>query len=323
MEIKISDLLAKSGVTGLPGGVKGDPERVREAVMRKIKEENVNNANMNNAKKRARKPGRILLIAAVVAALLSVAGLAYGLGLNRTVDRREVKPGTGELLDVAGICTAASAEGKASSEWDEYRRSLPDSDMQLDGSVSNALYYMGAYNSKMAQKLEEIAEKYSLALPGEVSEVRSQTELYGQLGSGTLLPGSAGAINGFGRVFDTGSFDYSDSFSSADGPVEYNMFVTAKGTMPSPVYFFADMDSLEQSDYTASDGSTAMLGLGDDSSVIFAEMEHSFVMINVRSGIKGADSEGIGSAITREDLEYFADSIDFAAIDAIAGAGQK
>ena len=50
-------------------------------------------------------------------------------------------------------------------------------------------------------------------------------------------------------------------------------------------------------------------------------------------GYEGADSEsvisefdwnrGAHTAVTRDDIEYFADNIDLAAIDAIAEAGQK
>ena len=42
MDIKISDLLTAAGVTGLPGRAEGSPERVREAVTARLKEEKMN-----------------------------------------------------------------------------------------------------------------------------------------------------------------------------------------------------------------------------------------------------------------------------------------
>lgn len=316
MIVKISDLLAAADMGALPDPVAGEPERVREAVLRKLKEEQM------NTKKHTRRAGRTLLIAAAVAALLGIGAVAYSLSLGGAVDRQEVKPGTGELSDVLGICTAASPEGRAASEWDEYRRGLPEAEMQPDGSVTDAMYYMGAYNAGMAGKLSEIAAEYSLKLPGAVSEAASRPELYAAVGRDISLPESAGAVRSFGRVTDTGSFEYTDSFAADTGAVAYDMYVTAKGAMPAPVYFFADTSGFEESRCTAPDGTEVLLGLGDDSAVLFAETEHSFVMVNIRSGRLGADSEGVGGAVTLPDLEHFAGSIDFAAIDAAAGSGQ-
>lgn len=316
MDVKISDLLAATDIGTLPGPVAGEPERVREAVLRKLKEEQM------NTKKRTRRAGRTLLMAAAVAALLCIGAVAYSLSLGGTVDRQEVKPGTGELSDVLGVCTAASPEGQAVSEWDEYRCGLSDADMQPDGSVTDALYYMGAYNAEMSDKLSDIASEHSLRLPGEVEEVEGRDGLYAAVGRDLSLPESSGAVRSFGRVTDTGSFSCSDSFCTENGSAVYDMFVTAKGAMPAPVYFFADTSGFEESRYTAGDGVNVLLGLGDDSAVLFAETEHSFVMVNIRSGRLGADSEGVGSAVTLPDLERFAGSIDFTAIDAAAASGQ-
>lgn len=94
------------------------------------------------------------------------------------------------------------------------------------------------------------------------------------------------------------------------------MYVTAKGAMPVPVYFYADMVGCDETRFTAPDGTEVLLGIGADGSVVFAETEHSFVMINVRSGSDSADSEGAGVAITSAELESFAKGLNFASIDA-------
>lgn len=66
MEVKISDLLPDADISGLPAPVQADPDRVREAVMGKLKEEHMQTT------KRPRKIRRTLVIAAAAAALLYV-----------------------------------------------------------------------------------------------------------------------------------------------------------------------------------------------------------------------------------------------------------
>lgn len=84
MEVKISDLLPDADISGLPAPVQADPDRVREAVMGKLKEEHMQTT------KRPRKIRRTLVIAVAAAALLGVTALAAAMGgfdwLRETVD---------------------------------------------------------------------------------------------------------------------------------------------------------------------------------------------------------------------------------------------
>ena len=84
MEVKISDLLPDADISGLPAPVQADPNRVREAVMGKLKEEHMQTT------KRPRKIRRTLVLAVAAAALLGVTALAAAMGgfdwLRETVD---------------------------------------------------------------------------------------------------------------------------------------------------------------------------------------------------------------------------------------------
>lgn len=84
MEVKISDLLPDADISGLPAPVQADPNRVREAVMGKLKEEHMQTT------KRTRKIRRTLVLAVAAAALLGVTALAAAMGgfdwLRETVD---------------------------------------------------------------------------------------------------------------------------------------------------------------------------------------------------------------------------------------------
>ena len=66
MEVKISDLLPDADISGLPAPVQADPDRVREAVMGKLKEEHMQTT------KRTRKIRRTLVLAVAAAAMLYV-----------------------------------------------------------------------------------------------------------------------------------------------------------------------------------------------------------------------------------------------------------
>lgn len=66
MEVKISGLLPDADISGLPAPVQADPDRVREAVMGKLKEEHMQTT------KRPRKIRRTLVLAVAAAALLYV-----------------------------------------------------------------------------------------------------------------------------------------------------------------------------------------------------------------------------------------------------------
>lgn len=84
MEVKISDLLPDADISGLPAPVQADSNRVREAVMGKLKEEHMQTT------KRTRKIRRTLVLAVAAAALLGVTALAAATGgfdwLRETVD---------------------------------------------------------------------------------------------------------------------------------------------------------------------------------------------------------------------------------------------
>lgn len=84
MEVKISDLLPDADISGLPAPVQADPDRVREAVMGKLKEEHMQTT------KRTRKIRRTLVLSVAAAALLGVTALAAAMGgfdwLRETVD---------------------------------------------------------------------------------------------------------------------------------------------------------------------------------------------------------------------------------------------
>ena len=328
MDIKISDLLPDSGVTGLPGAADGDPKRVREAVMRKIKEENM------NTKRRIRKPSRILLIVAAVAAVLSIAAIAYNSTLRDMTSGKEAdSPYRAEPRDIITVLPQDSPTYKAFEEVNEFRREV-QSQQPTGGVTQEEFEQIMADNERINQKSLEVAEKYGLKPQTESTEVRSVAELGATIHNGSLLPrDDPRAIVTFGNYTDIGTISYTGGFTLPGGGVaDYGIQTATKGTM-STVGAAVYLDELEEWNHTTDDGTSVLLAIGERKSLLYVELEHCYVLAVLRTGSEGADVEivtsefdwnrGTHTAVTREDLEYFADNIGFAGIDAIAEAGQK
>ena len=326
MRLDISDLLTAASIEELPGARQADTARLTEAVSRKIKEE-----KMQKTKKRART-GRILLIAAAIAAALSIAGLAYGLSLRDAVSDEIVWPVTGEKTELLGAYPGGGTEAAAVREWVEYRQdadTLPavsyEEFEELRAKIPSGSWALGAWTEEAAERLAEIAQKHGLTLPGEAADVSTQSELYAALGSGPFLPAAdARAASTGGTVFDTGSFDWGGAFTLENGDAaDYGLYCTVRGTMPGMDRFFADLDGMEQWSFTTPGGVNVLLGAGAEMSVLYAETGSCYILVNIRAGLESAyheaSQDGIHGALTRSDLEGFASGIDFDAIESAAG----
>ena len=75
-----------------------------------------------------------------------------------------------------------------------------------------------------------------------------------------------------------------------------------KGTLDTVGLNIIDAEQYEQWEYQTACGETVLLALGPDKALILADLEQSFVVVNVMPGTKSS---------TREALQELADSIDF------------
>ena len=332
MQVIISDLLPSAGIEALPGSVEGDSERVREAVLARLKEEKM------NARKRFRT-GRTLLIAAVVTVLLSAAAFAAAQGFSELSHRREAESRyRSEPRDIVEVAPEDSPLYMAFEELREFREELQS--QQPTGALTQEEFdKVMEDNERISEKYVELAEKYGLR------PVKS-------LGSFSSLEGLVTALNEFAAVHDSsflpaedpratvisasytdcGSFSYAGGFTlPGGGAADYGIRSAAKGAMENlteAIY----LDEMEDWKYTAADGTEVLLGLGERKALLYVELEHCYVMATIRAGSAGADEEsvisefawnkGTHTAISREDLEYFADSIGFGTIDALAASAQ-
>ena len=285
MEIKISDMIgyAPADLTEIPNGKTVSTENVQERVRHQLQ---------NCPSVRTRKTaGRVLLLAAVMAVVLSVGVLAYnGLGYKH---RKEYK---------------------AAVEWYEYCIEQHENRVQSDGLQPHS--YFGAVNTDMEEKLLAIAESYQLSLPEPLWEAKwlySMEDIYACTGVEAYLPEEAPRADTYGYRFNTGSFDVWSEAKLPDGQeLLYQFQYAAYGSFHALHFFgpYFEPEQYERWNYTTEDGTrlSAMLS-ADYGGYLIIELEHGLMMVFLPSSST--------EMMDRAAMELFAEQFDFAAMSRI------
>jgi hypothetical protein len=167
------------------------------------------------------------------------------------------------------------------------------------------------YSKDMADKLEEIIAKYGLTLHETITFVEGVQELIGTAETGDFLSGSAagmGRVGGY--VYNDGSFHYDGEAALQNGKIIDYQFGNYVKALFSDVYLnVGDVGSYREWQHTTASGVEVSLALGETKALVIANLENSFVSINVLTGSAGSDFGS--SAVTENDLEAFADLFDF------------
>lgn len=212
-------------------------------------------------------------------------------------------PGNTDMISLQGF--AGSPEYQAAVAWAEFQHNY-DRDGAVLSSVGNGptpwdekYNYNGytVYSQEMADTLESIAAEYGLTLHGSRTTA-SIDELYERFGK------FSAAEKWAGYYFDDGTFQ---SDCDYDG-INYQIRRCMKGVLDTVSLNVFDAEQYEQWEYTTACGKTVLLAFGPEKSLILAESEQSFTVVNVLSGRDGAI---LGGSISAEQLEALADSFDF------------
>ena len=212
-------------------------------------------------------------------------------------------PGDTDMISQQGF--AGSPEYQAALAWAEFEHNY-DPDGSVFASVGNGptpwdekYNYNGysVYSQEMADTLESIAAEYGLTLHGSRTTA-SIDELYEHFGKFST------AEKWRGYYFDDGTFQCDCTF---DG-IDYQIRRCMKGVLDIVSLNIFDAEQYEQWEYTTACGKTVLLAFGPEKSLILAESEQSFTVVNVLSGRDGAI---LGGSISAEQLEALADSLDF------------
>ena len=88
-----------------------------------------------------------------------------------------------------------------------------------------------------------------------------------------------------------------------------------KGTLDTVLLNITNAEAYEQWEYESASGVPVLLALGQNQSLILADLDGSFVAVNVLGGTAtpepGTEDEFAPSPMTAERLQALADSIDF------------
>lgn len=288
----------------------------------KLKSES-STADVDKGHIRRRAPmKKSVLIAAIVAAMLMLAGFAYAvmklqelsLGEYTYTQPNSQNPTekvivTNEFISMQGL--KDSPEFKATREWQDFRHSY-DTDGKILGEIGNgptgledmSLHYQ-VYTQEMYDKLVEISDKYGLELHSEMNLV-SQEELDYRVG-GCFIGDSIS--RGWAYIYENGTFQFDCDTVIDEKKVLLQLRRSVKGTLDEPVLNIGSVEEYQEVQYETACGESVLLELGVDHSLIYADFEECFILLNVLAGREmGVLTE---TTITIDDLKRMADEIDF------------
>ena len=297
------------------------PVEDRDASIERIKAMTMEKLNRGQ-KKPVRKLGRTLLIAAVLVAVLAVAAVAvyqYSMA-DRVVENAPVTENVyGEALyDYSAVGYNTAAEGASPMEsipeylayaelkaYDKENKTHDARELLPYEDPHRACYGYGY--QPMADKIDEIAEKYGLRIWQQQAFVGSAEELCALLG-----------IESFGvveddrcsaSVYDDGGFELRGYCLAEQPGVGLNLNRAMKGTLSTFYLMGYDPADYTYESYTTASGVTVDLAFHEKDAMIFADMETCYV------------SAEVWELQSMEELRSVADSIDFAALDSTDGDG--
>lgn len=216
------------------------------------------------------------------------------------------------LKDFIGLSGfRGSAEAQALNEWHEFLNEY-DSDHKIIDEIGNArtgleekydYYYV--YTQEMADKLEEIVKKYNLKL----HTVRMDIEYYelADYVGGEVLGKDIDISTGYPFLYENGALYFDgDAMYGELGSIPFQFSRSVKGTFDEAALRIGDIDDYQEFRYIAACGEPVVLALSAGKSLIFADFDQCFILLNIL--------EGSENGITEEILKDIADEFDFAVL---------
>ena len=283
--------------------------------------------NMEAMRPKKRISKNLLVLAAVIAllAVLSTVAVASDLlGLRSWLlpKKQEItlpidpETGTQEVQTVDMISLSGymdTPEGRATAEWQAFLNgydimaAAQEADRnpgQLDSRY--ALYQV--YNREMADKLDEIVEKYGLKLHTEMIDAYEHPEamdaVLEALGDNQVYSA---------YFFEDGTLHYDgENYLPDYGKVDYQFSRYVRGTFNEVILNVGDVSSYEEWTYRTACGQAVTLALGPAKALLLADLGDSFVTLNVLAGTETDPADIFSSGpISAANLENLADSFDF------------
>ncbi len=271
---------------------------------------------------------KLLLIAAVIAAMLVLAGCAAVLmGLaDLSIGRKKVDVGFQqtehrEFLSLQGY--SGSKSYQAAKEWQKFLDSY-DQDGTLMAQADR-LHYAGpveymaylCYTQEMQDKIDDICRKYDLTILGPLYTAKyANAMLWENLGiEAFCTDGSASTELQSGYCYRDGSFSLSGTASLRQKKnlwphaVNFQYNCNQKSSFHSLFLAVEELDAFQQWEYTSQDGTTLLLALSSEKALILADTSGHFITVNILN--PSVELDGRVQRMDRSALEAVADSFLF------------
>lgn len=270
----------------------------------------------------SRRWGKLLAVAAILCLLAALSGVAVAvnfLGLRDLLLPQKqpvgvLDPDTGimipgktwesDAVSLSGYMD--SPESKALAEWEDFLAGYdPDGALlaqvgnYMDPAFDQYICYQ-VYTQEMADKLEEIVDKYDLKLHTQQIDLAAHPEVLGSLDD---FAEDSNATY-WTYMYEDGSCCF-DGYACLEdwGLVDVQFQRAVKGWFNDVALNIGDAAEYQSWTCKTSSGVEVLLALGPGKSLIFADLPDCFAAFNV---LLGTESE-----MTRERLEAVADRYDF------------
>lgn len=276
-------------------------------------------------KPRRKKPVRRLWLLAAVLALLAALSIgavaAHLLGLQDLLLPQNQPAPSGQpsvqeqQLSLSGYINTPESQGLA--EWNAFLSSYdPDGAIlnvvgnYIDPELAQYSCYL-VYTQEMADKLEEIAAKYTLSLHTWNHVVEDQGEWVSLLGD---FLGDNTAYSG--KIYEDGTFHYDGYLTTSEGrELNYQFRRSVKGTLNDVYLPVGGLSVYEEWYYKTGAGWEITLDLGPDRGFLLTDLGDSFVFVNVLAGTD--------QGITKQDMKDLADSFNFSLLTPLQSPDQS
>lgn len=279
----------------------------------------------NNAEEGRRMSAgtRKKLVVAAAAVCLAVGFSATAFATNLFGLRDMVMEKTQITDPMTGVTTSAdlvalqgypeSDEYKACAEWTAFCDSydvdgaLLDAIGNGDTGLDEKYYWYSPYTQEMADKLQEIVDKYSLRMYKEFTAFTGD-ETSAAIGvQGLMLPGN---YSQGGYKYDDGTFSFAGDYDVDGMTASYQFGCYKKGSFSETMLNIGDIADYEEWEFTNATGTQMRMALSPYKAILIIDTGSSFVTINVLCGTE-SDLFGTGVTMNRQQLEGFANSFDF------------
>ena len=295
-----------------------------------IDEKIIENSEVKKTVKYQRKfTKRTIMLVAVVGLITVFTTVAFAANLFGLRDALipTKDPEVKSSITLSGY--TGSKEYMAAAEWNAFAESYdPDGsilaqvDMEgPDAAKLDAKYDpYPVYTQEMADKIDEIAEKYGLTLHGSLKDMAYE-DWNTVIGDFVITDydheefsdDAYSSILG-GYIYDDGTFRYDGIFNATAGrlTVDYQFSRSSKGVFDPVFLNIGDIEDYQEQVIMTDSGVELAAAISEYKSVLITEFDSCFVCINVMGGT--------GMGLTFDDLKDLANTFDFSVIESGKGA---